>query len=53
VAWLTGYEYRQKVPLKRVDGAVTDYQMLVTVNTSEKTKQNRGRYSLRLLVREE
>ena len=32
MAWLTGYVYRQKVPLKRVDGAVTDYQMLLTVN---------------------
>jgi len=32
MAWLTGYGYRQKVPLKRVDGAVTDYQMLLTVN---------------------
>ena len=32
MAWLSGYGYRQKVPLKRVDGAVTDYQMLLTVN---------------------
>lgn len=30
--WLTGYAYRQKVPLKRIAGAVSDYQMKLTVH---------------------
>ena len=32
MAWLSGYGFRQKVPLKRTDGAVSDYQMKLTVN---------------------
>jgi len=32
MAWLTGYGYRQTVPLKREDGAVEDYQMKLAVH---------------------
>jgi len=32
MGWLSTYGYRQTVPLKRVDGAVEDYQMKLTVH---------------------
>jgi hypothetical protein len=34
MAWLTGWEYRKSVPLSRVSGAVTDYQMKLLVGES-------------------
>lgn len=32
MGWLAGYAYRQKIPLKRVGGAVSDYQMKLTAH---------------------
>ncbi|GAI72931.1 unnamed protein product, partial [marine sediment metagenome] len=32
MAWLPGYAYRQKIPIKRVDGAVSLYQMKLNVH---------------------
>jgi len=32
MSWLSGYQYRQKLVLKRADGAQTDYQMKLTMH---------------------